>query len=73
MAAFQPAQQLNIPPPPPNETPFWTDRDQMALNDAVRIRLQGEGLQIIADFADFKDDQLKQRIEGLLGEIEEDC
>ena len=66
MANVQPVQQINVPPPPPpDETPFWTDRDQMALSGAVRTRLEGEGLQIIADFADFKDDQLKQAFKNM--------
>ena len=45
-------------PAPPNETPFWTDADQMSLTAAARTRLAGEGLATIADFIDFKEEQL---------------
>ena len=42
------------PPNPPDETPFWTDLDQMAIKDAVRQNPTSKGLNIIANFIDFK-------------------
>ena len=39
---------------------FFTNGPQMALPAPIRIRLAAEGLQTMADFEDFKEDQLDQ-------------
>jgi hypothetical protein len=39
-------------------TNFFTNGPQMSLTAAVRLRLSQEGLTIVDDFADFKEDQL---------------
>ena len=50
-------------PPPFNNAQldaFFMNWPQMALPAAIRIRLAAEGLQIVADFKDFNEDQLDQ-------------
>ena len=64
-AILPPVPPARIPPPPVDETPFWTDRDQMGLSDAERRALSNEGLEVIADFADFREDQLKQAFKNI--------
>ena len=51
--------------PPPDETPFWENRDQMSLPVAVRLRLTDEGLSTIYDFSDFKTDQISQAFKNM--------
>ena len=65
MAAIPPVPPAQVPPPPVDETPFWTDRDQMGLTNVARASLSNEGLELIADFADFKEDQLKQAFKNI--------
>ena len=48
-----------------DESPFWTDANQIALNAVARSRLQSEGLEFIRDFEDFKIDQLTQAIKNM--------
>jgi len=54
MAAIPPPPPANVPPQPPDETPFWTDRTQMGLSGVARTRLEREGLEIIVDFQTLK-------------------
>ena len=60
MAAIPPVPPAQVAPPPDEEVYFWTDRDQMGLSEAARGKLKNEGLEVISDFADFREDQLKQ-------------
>lgn len=48
-----------------NEDSFWLNEDQMALTPAERTSLRSEGLGIIGDFVDFKDDELTQAFKNM--------
>ena len=48
-----------------NEDSFWSNEDQMALTPAERTSLRSEGLGIIGDFVDFKDDELSQAFKNM--------
>ena len=65
MAAISPPPPANVPPQPLDESPFWTDRTQMGLSGVARTRLEREGLEIIADFSDFKEHQLQQAFKNM--------
>ena len=57
------------PPAPPFNNAqldaFFTNGPQMALPAQIRIRLAAEGLQTVADFEDFKKDQLDQAFKNM--------
>ena len=44
---------------------FFTNRPQMALSAQVRARLAMEGLATMADFSDFKEDQLTDAFKNM--------
>ena len=44
---------------------FFLNGPQMSLTPAVRFRLAQEGLTIVDDFADFKEDQLDQAFKNM--------
>ena len=49
-----------------NETDsFFTNGPQMSLSNAVRARLATEGLTTVADFSDFKEDQLNNAFKNM--------
>lgn len=48
---------------------FWINGPQMALPALVRIRLQEEGLVVVDDFEDFKEDQLNKAFKNLRSPI----
>ena len=47
------------------ETAFFENGPQMGLTNAERLRLQAEGLVHVADFQDFKEDQIELAIKNL--------
>jgi len=61
------AAQAVQPPVDPaiQQTPFWTDQDQMALTIVARRRLGTEGLVFISDFIDFKTEELKEAFKNI--------
>ena len=44
---------------------FFTNGPQMGLSAAVRARLANEGLTVVADFDDFREDQLEQAFKNM--------
>ena len=46
-------------------TAFFTNAPQMALTDAQRNRLALEGLVLVDDFIDFKEDQLDEAAKNM--------
>ena len=44
---------------------FFLNGPQMALTNVIRARLAQEGLAVIDDFADFKEDQLLQAFKNM--------
>ena len=46
-------------------TAFFTANPQMGLSDAIRRRLAQEGLTTVDDFADFKEEQLKDAYKNM--------
>ena len=57
------AQRLN------DETTFWEDMLQMSLTPQVRARLATEGLTFVADFVDFKSDQVQEAFKNMRSAI----
>ena len=46
-------------------TAFFTNGPQMNLPPAIRMRLQQEGLTVVEDYADFKEEQLEQAYKNM--------